>query len=72
MQIAGSKICPSCGHSDSAAAILCNYCGKELRPNIYKLVRDGANFGIALKGKVVFHDLRLAKAQEVVVIMNGT
>jgi hypothetical protein len=72
MQIAGTKICPACGHADLATAILCNYCGKELHPYQYKMVCDGRNFGISLNGEVIFNALPLAKAQEIVTILNGS
>jgi len=71
MQIAGIKICPSCGHSNSATGILCNYCGKQVNPDHYKIFRDGAKFGVALEGKTVFHDLTLTKAQNLADALNG-
>jgi len=72
MQTAVKKICPSCGHTDSATATLCNYCGKELYPHWYKMARDGKRFGITLDGKIIFRDLELAKAQRLVTILNNT
>ncbi len=71
-QTAVRKICPSCGHADSATATLCNFCGKELYPACYKMARDGKRFGITLNGKIVFNDLELAKAQRLVTILNNT
>jgi hypothetical protein len=71
MQIAATKICPFCGHGDSATAILCNNCGKELNPNHYKIVRDGINFGICLKDRVIFQGLTLGKAERLAMVLNG-
>jgi hypothetical protein len=68
---AAGKICPSCGFGDSATAILCNCCGKELNPDHYRIVQDGANFGIALNGRVIFNDLTLNKAHKLAMILNG-
>ncbi len=71
MQIALRKICPSCGHGNSGAENLCQNCGKELHPDHYKIFREGANFGVALKGRVIFQGLTLTKAQQVAMILNG-
>lgn len=66
-----AKTCPSCGHSNSASASLCDYCGKQLRPDRYRIVNDGSKFGIALNGEIVFDNLMLAKAQNLVAVLNG-
>ena len=50
---------------------LCSKCGKELYPREYKIVSDGEHFGIAVNGKVILRKLSLAKAQDLVVILNG-
>ena len=72
MRFADGKICPSCGHVNLATAALCNYCGKELYPNCYKMISDGKRFGITLNGKVIFDNLELTKAQNLVMILNST
>ena len=72
MQTAVRKICPSCGHADLATATLCNNCGKELYPSCYKMAHDGKRFGITLNGKLIYNDLELAKAQRLVMILNGS
>ncbi len=71
MQIPGIKICPSCGHSNSAISILCSFCGKRVNPDHYKIVHDGSKYGVALNGEVIYHNLMLTKAQGLAAILNG-
>jgi hypothetical protein len=70
MEIARGKICPFCGHADSATTNLCSKCGKELHLRDYKVVSDGDHFGIAVNGKVILRNLSRANAQDLVTVLN--
>ena len=70
MRIATGKICPSCARLIPKHAILCIECGNDLHTNVYAIVPDGVNYGIALGDEVRIRGLGLQKAQEVALILN--
>jgi len=75
------KSCPFCTSEIPATAIICDHCGRDLqsvriarsnaKSNIYEIVRDGVSFGIALRGKVIIHGMRLEEARSTVEILNS-
>lgn len=83
MQSANRKHCPFCAGEIPQTFIVCNHCGRELhslrhahskaqpKADLYEIVHDGVNFGIALRGEVKIRDLELEKAQKIVAILNN-
>ena len=83
MQNANRKLCPFCAGEIPYAFIVCNHCGRALhslrlarsktqsKTDVYEIVTDGLNFGIALRGEVKIHGLELEIAQKAVAILNS-
>ncbi len=70
MGIAERKICPSCAGIISAKAILCSFCGTNLQSDLNTIVPDGKDFGIAVRGQIRIHGLKLANAKKIARILN--
>ncbi len=83
MQNANRKPCPFCAAEIPRTFIVCNHCGRELhslrlarskaqpKVELYEIVADGQEFGIALHGKIRLHGLELEKARQIVAILNS-
>lgn len=72
MQNRRRKICPSCAGIIPRNAILCIECGRDLHTDLYAIVPDGVNYGIALGAEMRIRGLGLRKAQETALILNCT
>lgn len=62
MGIAGTKICPFCGDILPSRATLCPFCRRDLKAYMHTIIPDGASFGVAVRGEIELHDMKLAKA----------
>ncbi len=75
MQWPTQALCPTCAMEFSQDADTCVHCGRELvslrSHDKYHLVRDGAKFGIALRGRMVLGNMELKEAQSTLVLFNG-
>jgi hypothetical protein len=83
MQNANRKLCPFCAAEIPQAFIVCNHCGRALhtmkvayskttpKADVYEIVQDGIDFGIALRGEVKIHGLALETAQKAVALLNS-
>jgi CheY-like chemotaxis protein len=68
-QSAARIICANCTAELQANARVCDQCSEAV--GLYSIVRDGFNFGIAVRGAVRLHGLTFNRARELVTIMNG-
>jgi len=75
MQFLNKILCPFCAAEFVQDADTCVGCGRDLRflkdLNKYQLVRDGNQFGIALRGRMVLGKMELKEAQNTLALVNG-
>ncbi len=67
-QSTGTIICAFCTAELPISATLCNQCNKPV--GLQVIVRDGAYFGVAVKGEIKLHGLQLKHAQELTKLLN--
>jgi len=66
-----AKICPSCTGVVTIISPLCDHCGRDLHLDLYVIVPDGLQFGIAIEGEIRMHGLDLKRAQYLVSLLNS-
>ncbi len=48
-----------------------DYTEQSDRPYLYEIVPEGINYGIALRGRTILHDMELGRARETLEILNS-
>jgi len=62
--------CPYCAVIIPSNSTLCVNCGKEFHSDLYLIVPDGSEFGIAFEGEIKVHGLTLEGAKRILSILN--
>jgi len=62
--------CPYCAVIIPSNSTLCINCGKEFNSDLYLIVADGSEFGIAFEGEIKVQGLTLESAKRILATLN--